>query len=231
MQRNEMLSRVAGWGYVLLPRPHDTSPGFGGLLVAIRDTPTEEHYDPEHVTLPLGSGRKGASRVTLGRTPAGILPENCLCAGRIDLLDRYHKKVQFFGFGGKVIFCREATETVYAIETPAPLLAIRPPSLNSVPELLALAAEAALARAHAVWGADSEGFACCVAAQDPLRFYAALICALLQRHERHPDVRRVQQELHGTLLAEREWLQAIGAWSPTTLTDLLAPAEDRSQQK
>jgi hypothetical protein len=201
------------------------------VLIALRDAATGEHFDPEHVTLALGSGRKGANRVTLGRTPTGVADENCLCAGRIDLVDRRHKKVQFFGFGGQLELVRKPKMTIYVIETTAPILPITPPSFKSAPELLALEAEAALARAHAIWGGDNEGFACCVAAQDPLRFYAALIYELVRRHEESPALRVVQRELHATLLMERAWLQAINAWSPRPLTELLAPKERGSQRR
>jgi hypothetical protein len=36
-------------GYYLLPKFHPHSPGYTGLLVAIRERPTGMHFDPESI--------------------------------------------------------------------------------------------------------------------------------------------------------------------------------------
>ena len=44
---------IKGRGFSLLPPPHPGSPGYSGLLVAIRKQPTGERFDPERLILPL----------------------------------------------------------------------------------------------------------------------------------------------------------------------------------
>jgi hypothetical protein len=49
VDESSLLRQVAGWGYYLLPRSHPHSPGHPGLLIAIRQKPTEKHFDPQSI--------------------------------------------------------------------------------------------------------------------------------------------------------------------------------------
>jgi hypothetical protein len=64
MDEQSILHRMEHWGYYLLPKSHRESPGYTGLLVAIRETPTREHFDPESIRLRIIEEGKETSWAT-----------------------------------------------------------------------------------------------------------------------------------------------------------------------
>ncbi|MEO5966210.1 MAG: hypothetical protein ABIR11_12150 [Candidatus Limnocylindrales bacterium] len=97
-----------------------TSPG-PRLLVAIRDAPTLDHFDPEEVTYWAFRGERGvrASLVLADESPA---PPR-FSWGRIRVTDRVPVSNQFLSFGGTLHVARpDARTLVAAFVSPAPIV-------------------------------------------------------------------------------------------------------------
>ena len=91
------------------------------LLVALRDQPTMEHFDPELVTFWEASDGKGRV-TTLGRSEA---PQEVRrwSWGPIRVTDRIPESNQFLGFGGTLLVdVQDATSTYAAFTSRAPIV-------------------------------------------------------------------------------------------------------------
>jgi len=100
--------RAAGWvtptadalrdlGFTLLRSDRPAAPGGSQLLVALRDRPTERHFDPEVLTCwAAASGRGIALRIDR-HTPAGERP---VLWGHLHVVDRLAIENRFLSFGG-----------------------------------------------------------------------------------------------------------------------------------
>lgn len=208
-------------GYHLLDRPHPHSPGYTGLLVAIRETPTGQHFDPEFIELFLSASDQKVGPVKL-RLDSSLSGVQRVCAGPIVLHDRVDKRVYFFAYGGTVEATSRNGTTVYVLCSPAPILPMST-GLESVPEQLAAETEALLAKMHANWGQDDQGFVQHLAQVNPLPLYAATIHSVLSTYQKSPSLRESYQSLYKMLFDEKEWLIQLGQWSTTApdLEDLL----------
>jgi hypothetical protein len=215
---------VKDWGYTLLDPLHPDSPGFGGLVVAIRAKPTGKHFDPQVLHLHLCNSKGEAGGMAL----SWIAPQPAshhLCPGRVFLTDRVDKRVQFFTFGGSLEMTMRPDQVIYTLRSPAPFLELLGQE-DKIPDQLAFETESLLSRAMVQWGQDEHGFERCLGEVDPLRFYTAVLHSLLLRHKEVEAMETVYPELDDAFLSEKRWLKAQGLWpaEPLTLEDLLCPA-------
>jgi len=84
-------------GFTLL---HSDRPAAGGgsqLLVALRDRPTERHFDPEQVTCWVAASGRGRAVPVDRRTPPG---EGSILWGHVHVVDRLGVENRFLTFGG-----------------------------------------------------------------------------------------------------------------------------------
>jgi hypothetical protein len=97
-----------------------TTPG-PRLLVALRDVPTLEHFDPEEVTFWEAHASRGRP-ATIDRETA--LPvDRPYSWGRIQIDDRIPVSNQFLGFGGTLLAdARDGRETFLAFVSRAPIV-------------------------------------------------------------------------------------------------------------
>lgn len=208
-----------------MPQPHPYSPGYSGLLVAVRAVPSVRHFDPETIRLTVCDRAGCPSEVVLGlRAPRETSFR--VGPGRIHLRDRFDKEACFFIFGGDMEVVSVPGETVYALRSPAPVLELAARLLKQgVADQLAIEVEAMLAHEQARWGADEWGFACRLCATEPLELYVACIHSLLDQCRRVAARRELYPQFYHMLLAERGWLLERGDWpaSPPTIESLLAP--------
>ena len=93
-EATELLRHMEHWGYDLADPPHPRSPGYGRLLVAIRRTPTEDHYDPEAIQLHLCSAQGPPARTTIHLDTSLDGPAR-VSAGHVELTDRFNKRRGF----------------------------------------------------------------------------------------------------------------------------------------
>lgn len=220
---DSLVKRMEDWGYYLLPKSHPDSPGYSGLLVAIRDKPTMMHFDPEEIHLRIRDVREEASWVTLSLEPF-FHQSTPVCASCVRLHDRIGKETRFFTFGGALRAEMIPGETVYALTSPAPILACTP-RLGTVADDLAAETEELIARQEAKWGRDEHGFARQLAYADPLQLYLAVVQTLLQHLESSSAMHQQYEALHHTLRLEKEWLIANDEWPvrPVSLDEVLPP--------
>jgi hypothetical protein len=221
MDEQTIFNLIINEGYHLLDRPHPHSPGHTGLLVAIREAPTGQHFDPELIELCLSESNQkvGPVKLTLKPSFSGV---KRVCPGQVVLRDRIDKRVYFFVYGGTLEASSRDGTTVYVLRSPAPILAMSS-GLESIPEQLASETEALLAKMHARWGRNDQGFIQHLAQVDPLRLYVATIRSMLSMYQLSPTLRESYHSLYEMLFGEKEWLIQLGQWSTTApdLEDLL----------
>jgi len=217
-----LVHQMENWGYYLLPRPHPYCPGYTGLLIAIREKPTQAHFDPELIRLYIRGEDGLAERVTL-RLESPIRSRD-VCPGRVILLDRKEKRVDFFTFGGSLEVASTPGERVYSLRSPAPIMEISNFEVGLADDLV-FEIEAMIGEVRARWGEDEEGFAWRIAHVDPLQLYIASLHSIFMRYEQAPTLLKDLPGFYDMLLEERRCLAAGGQWPehPPTLEELLAP--------
>jgi hypothetical protein len=217
MNEQSILQQMEHWGYYLLPKSHPESPGYTGLLVAIRETPTGEHFDPESIHLRIIEDNKETDWDTF-RLKLLFLKSRHTGPGQVSLRDRTGKRANFFTFGGFLEATSIPGETVYSVRSPAPILDLNESS-ESVAEQLAFESEALIAEQKARWGSNERGFSQRLAEITPLEFYLAVLHSILQRYEENSALLLSFQQLYEALLGEKEWLVKKDQW-PVLLHNL-----------
>ncbi len=222
----DLVSRMEHWGFELIDPLHDQSPGYGGLAVAIRKSPTRSHYDPEQVHLVLVDANGSLSSATLEFEPQ-FQAETRFCAGQIVVRDRVNKRIGFFSYGGtvEVVTVAGEDETIYYLHSPAPILPLSSGLAPELSESLAAETEALFAKARVQWGENDEGFLRRLAQVDVLTLYASTLESILSVYSHSPAMRHSSLGLYETVQYEVNWLQIKGMWSPAVVAvgDLLAP--------
>ncbi len=224
-----LFNLMRDWGFYLLPKSHQDSPGYQGLIVAIREKPSQSHFNPEVVRLQIGlSGAPGQKWETLRLNPLfhGNRP---MYPGFITLLDNAGRQQQFFTFGGSIEVTQQDGETIYLLRSPAPILLIGNPviEVEEVSEAFAEGFHTMLAQAHAWWKLDDQGFADRLMQTDPMQLYLACVSDLLAKYESNVEMGRHAHGFVRQLTSERQWLQESGRWplyTPSVKT-LLSPKQ------
>jgi hypothetical protein len=214
----------ASWGYSFLDAPHPDSFGYSGLVIAIREKPTGQHFDPEMIHLHLCDATGGMRGTTLSwHSPRPASDRVCL--SRVILADRFDQRVEFLTFGGLLEMTPDRDKVVYTLRSPAPVLEILGQEA-SIPDQLAFETESLLSREAARWGRDDRGFEQRLAKVEPMQLYVAVLHSLLQRHKQIEAMEIVYPDLDDALLNEKRWLKARGLWpdKPPMPSDLLSPA-------
>jgi hypothetical protein len=222
-QTAHLVHQLTNWGYYLLPRSSPHSPGHTGLLVAIRETPTRAHFDPESIRAQLLDEDGVPEWTTLHRE--WHFPASCrVCAGRVILRDRVKKAAEFFTFGGTLESIVVPGETVYSLRSPAPIVELFGKTSGPTDDFV-FKIEALFAELHAEWGMDDAGFGRRLGQTDPEQLYVASLDLLLTQLKQTRVLREGHPELYTLLLEERDWLKKVNRWPVElpTLGQLLAP--------
>ena len=95
-------------------------PGAAYLLVALRDTPTLHHYDPESVEYWVSEGGRGVRRTLTRKTRLPL--ETDFSWGLIRIVDRLHVTNEYLTFGGRLSADVVDGVVVAVFTSPAPLL-------------------------------------------------------------------------------------------------------------
>jgi hypothetical protein len=221
--------RIDKWGYYLLPRVHPASPGYGGLLIFIRQLPTHRHFDPEWIHLQLcDNDMAHAATLKLNSFSPGPIR---VCPGRVVLHDRVDKQINFFTFGGSLDLFSQSGLCVYWLHSPAPILELSPDSPGVINQFAA-EVELMLAVFRAHWQADPCEFTRRLCQLEPLQFYQANLASLLLRYRRAPALKQAYPQLYHLICTERNWLKKIGQWPepPPTLGIFLGRPVSLSEQ-
>ena len=211
------------WGYYLLPKSHPESPGYTGLLVAIREKPAGEHFDPESMHLRIIEKDKETSWATL-KSEAFFNKSIRVGLGQLLLRDKIDERVTFFTFGGILETASIPGETVYSLRSLAPILNLNG-SLESVADQLAFETEAELAEQEARWGLNENGFLLRLTQVDPFELYLACLHSILQRYQQSPGLQRSYNDFYVALLKEKKWLLEMDQYPnrPPDLDQIFAP--------
>jgi hypothetical protein len=119
IRATEVAGQVDQWGFLAYPDLPD-GPGPAFLLVALRPTPTLQHYDPEAVDYWVTQDGHGARRTL---TQATQMPRSeDVSWGLIRLVDRLGVSNEYLTFGGHLDAARIDDTVVAAFASPAPLL-------------------------------------------------------------------------------------------------------------
>ncbi len=121
VEPNRAAPLVADLGFLLRwDLPRDDRDAL--LVIALRATPTERHYDPEAVSYWRTDVRLRGRRVeaTLATLPP---PTSAYSWGPIELVDRFGVTNTFFSVGGTLAAERTAADTaILAFSSPAPIV-------------------------------------------------------------------------------------------------------------
>jgi hypothetical protein len=203
-------------GYRFYPGPRPTSPGHSRLDIVMLQTPSGQHFDPERVQLWV-AGPQGVTCPAIYHPFQSSTCDYRVVIGRIVMLDRNHKQVRAFSFGGHLHVEAALDRTVCQITSAAPIIDI---AYGQDPEtLLVEEVEALLARRRmAVLNLEQR-----LSEYDPLELYAACLEAAVIRLA--PVVRVWDTPPLARLLwmvrAEIRALTASGEW-PARPCELLA---------
>ncbi len=223
MDSQEIIEYARGWGYRTLPKHHPGSLGYSGLVVAIRERPTQHHYDPQRLHLQL----RDEDGEAVWRTFSWLTPtaeSDHFCPGRIILYDRHDSAAEFFAFGGTVQAISGQGEWLYLLESPAPILELIADE-ESLADQLAAEVEELMAEAKAGWEGDDEGFDRRLGGVDPVRLYSAAVNSLLTQYQDSHALMASYERLAGMLAQEKAWLMQRHLWPAARLriADLLSP--------
>ncbi len=194
----EFIGRMAHLGF-LLETPTAERPGAARLIVAFRDRPTLEHFDPEFVTFwRTGDDRRGhATDLTLEtRTP--IHAE--FSWGRITVVDRLGVENVFATLGGEVRMDRvRAGLAIAAFASPGPILRLGGHSQDV--DQVALELGAFFGRIMVPIDFEP-GVEQAISAATPLERYAAFVAFEQGRYGAHAPLREEQPATGSAFAAE-----------------------------
>jgi hypothetical protein len=224
MDRQSVLALIENWGYYPLPKSHPDSPGYSGLLVAIREQPTGQHFDPQTLHLRLRDEHGLARWRTLSWLSPLEAATGHACPGLVTLRDRSGKRVDFFTFGGTLEVTSAPGEIVYALRSPAPVLELTAHD-DAVPDQLASEVELLMGEMEERWGLDEQGYDRRVAAVEPFQFYLAALQSILFHYEHAQVLEKAYHQLYDVLRQEKERFIENGMWptKPLMLEHVLAP--------
>lgn len=208
-------------GYRLHSKPYPHAPGCTRLDVTLRAAPTGLHFDPEKIHLTVATPSGDVRTMILTQT-SGYGPEPLrVCAGRVALVDRLEKRVQFVTLGGHLNVTHEDDHSLCRLSSSAPIIELS--LTRDVPEILAEEIEDILAQRRAHWEVRSREFDRRLAAAEPSALYMASLVALQQklRTMRHGAFDDDANRLAHFLDAEVAFLCGGGAVSGPPLEDIL----------
>ena len=183
----------------LLVSPYPARAGESRLLVALRDRPTLEHFDPELVRFwRTGEDRRGH--------PAGLTRDlsvpmrSGFSWGHITVLDRYAVENEFATLGGDVVAEETAPDTTVAVfSSPGPILRLGGHSQDV--DRVALELGAFFGRMMVPIDFEP-GVEQAVSAASPLERYAAFVAFEHARYAAHPVLRDDAAAMAAILVAE-----------------------------
>jgi hypothetical protein len=219
MIQQTFLQRLETLGYYPLPRLHADSPGYGGLLVVLRQAPRQ--HEPEKLEICLREGNDHTPTVHL-KADAPQPFSRVVCPGRIIIRSREGREATFYSFGGTLESESLPSELVFSLRSAAPVLELQPEQ-ETVADLLADATEGLFARAEAQLQLSSSQLRQQLAVAGPEAVYLAVLQSLWT--ERVETAVSHRPHLTATLSSERNWYQQSGRWPFLSqgLTTLLHP--------
>lgn len=220
---------MQNWGFAVLHPVHRRSPGFRILAVAMRAVPTQAHFDPEALLLPVfGEGQ--LERATVWRRESALFQPIQVHPGPIGVVDRLNKQLNFFSYGGVLQVVHDSPGcTIYILASNAPILSLGARLTLELEDQLAAESEALLARLRAAAHCQGTELAPRLAALTPLARYAGCIKSMQENYRRWPLLANAFPSFYRLVREEVAWLTGQPGIALTPLEQLvgLAPAAVR----
>ncbi len=202
---------TADIGYLFYPSTRAHAPGYHRLDIFIRPDPTERHFDPEKVRLPVLISGDGIEELEITH-PWPLSADYRLCAGRIFITDRKHKEVEAFTFGGTLQIVSSPALTTCYIESDVPVFQLDGSGTESEGEMLAVEAEVLLAARRAARLADLREYDLHLSALSPLALYCACLATLEPKFSHLHSHDEAHHHLLNFIRAEQKRLEDEGRW-------------------
>jgi len=218
MNQRPFLQRLETLGYYTLPRPHPDSPGYGGLLVVLRQNP--HGHEPAKIQLRLHDWDGKTTMIHLHADMDQPF-SHVVCPGQIIIHSQQEREVTFYNFGGSLESEALAGETVYSLRSAAPVLELVP-ERKTIADLLADETEGLYARAEAQQQLSSQQLLHRLVKVGPEAVYLAILQSLLPE-DKDTTVSHRDPDFVKMLNRERNWYQKTGRWPlfPHDLATLL----------
>ena len=178
-------------------------PGPAYLLIALRETPTLRHYDPELVEYWATSSGRGTRRSLTRDTPLPIDTE--FSWGLIRIVDRLHVTNEYLTFGGHLAVDMVDGVVIAVFTSPAPILRRGGHSQGwdtGAESLGAFFGRFLLAVDY------TPGFETRAAGVDAITRYASFVADATARYRASPALRAQQADLWNVLQAEERRLRS-----------------------
>jgi hypothetical protein len=211
---------VADLGFELVHGDRPDRPAGANLIVALRETPSLHHFDPETLTYWSAEGGRGVRR-DLDRTSAP--PDHPAAWGAVVVTDRLGVSNTFLTFGGAIRVAEiDPATRIVVLGSPAPIMRVGGHSQGK--DVRADEVGAFFGRLRAAVGADVE-MEGRVLATPPLVLYTALIADVRARIEEHhslgdarpgydawshEELRHLEERAPADLAAGRALLATLG---------------------
>lgn len=205
---------VEGLGFELVHGDRPDRPAGANLIVALRATPTERHFDPERVEYWSSENGRGVRRQVDRSSDS---PKRAAAWGTVTILDRLGVSNAFLIFGGVLRVADTDPQTrVVVVGSPAPVM--RGGGHSQGKDVRADEVGAFFGRLRAAVGGDV-GAEARVLAVPPLVLYAALIAHVRARIDGHRTLGDARPGFDAWTLEEWHRLEA-------TEPDVLAAGRD-----
>lgn len=171
------------------------------LTVTFRPTPSEEHYDPEHMQLPALNLAGEVQQLDVHH-PWHDRADWHIAPGCIALTDRKQKVVEAFTFGGTLHVTGDAQHTCAVVRSQAPIFELNSGIHTGATDAVSIFVEEVrmlFARARAGWNGDDAGYLRHLATLDPALLYAACrqaVQAHLGAQPEHLRLTRYRSTVH-----------------------------------
>lgn len=152
------------------------------LDVFVSDTPTEKHFDVQHVQFGIIKDNKVIEHLNVSH-PWASTKSAQVCAGMIIMEDRNGKKEEAFTFGGQLSIREKEDQTICTLVSSAPILEIS--YANPMQKLFVEELEVLLAKERAVI-ANLHQYEQHICETDPFTLYRACFEALVKKFETLP---------------------------------------------
>ena len=166
-------------GYWFYPPDSHHAPGGNGLDIIIKEIPTDQHFDPLLVYLPIKS--RGGIETLKIQHPWLFGKTYQTCTGLVEMIDRKGRKEEAFTFGGDLTIHSKDKFTLLILASPAPIIDIS--AADQTKMLFVEEVEILLAERRAALLANKNTYESHLADVNPLKLYVSCVHNLIEKFE------------------------------------------------
>ena len=166
-------------GYWFYPPDSHHAPGGNGLDIIIKEIPTDQHFDPFLINLPIKS--RGGIETLKIHHPWSYGKTYRVCAGLVEMIDRNGIKEEAFSFGGNLTIHSKDEYTLIILASPAPIIDIN--AADQTKMLFVEEVEILLAERRAALLANKNAYESHLADINPLSLYVTCVYTLVKKYE------------------------------------------------